>query len=313
MHFSLHEYTEYIFYFSTNSLRLFKAKATLVSNLLRLIALRRVVHSNLEEKGSNKIRTPIYTFVRKVFHCSASNLSRLKSHFKIIIILFCLQPHVNDASEQEKYMSYVFNMTENEAKYLLSSSTHRLIDIRCQGLASDQKVKELDHKDYENHKWIKRQQHDLNVLKSAYDMRFMQEERKYRKKIAELTLKTEEQIDEKDKEIQSLLEENTKAQAEKTKYKQWYNLTFRQIEKLEEKEHEIQKLKAELAKYKHRNNQQARDDSMTTPVKSSGGGHRTKAQEKKIHVESSRSSKPLAKSSAKTAVVQPNNHSVTED
>jgi len=224
-------------------------------------------------------------------------------------------PHVNDASEQEKYMSYVSNMTENEAKYLLSSSTHRLIDIRCQGLASDQKVKELDHKDYENHKWIKRQQHDLNVLKSAYDMRFMQEERKYRKKIAELTLKTEEQIDEKDKEIQRLLEQNTKSQADKTKYKHWYNLNFRKIEKMEEKDDEIQrildenkKLKADLAKYKH-----ARDDSMTTPVKSSGGGHRTKTQEKKIHVESSRSSKPLAKSSAKTAVVQPNNHSETED
>ena len=234
---------------------------------------------------------------------------------QIILILFCLQPHVNDASEQEKYMSYVSNMTENEAKYLLSSSTHRLIDIRCQGLASDQKVKELDHKDHENHKWIKRQQHDLNVLKSAYDMRFMQEERKYRKKIAELTLKTEEQIDEKDKEIQRLLEQNTKSQADKTKYKHWYNLNFRKIEKMEEKDDEIQrildenkKLKADLAKYKH-----ARDDSMTTPVKSSGGGHRTKTQEKKIHVESSRSSKPLAKSSAKTAVVHPNNHSQTED
>merc|ERR1712012_270748 len=109
-------------------------------------------------------------------------------------------------------------------------------DIRCQGLASDQKVKELDHKDYENHKWIKRQQHDLNVLKSAYDMRFMQEERKYRKKIADLTLKTEEQIDEKDKEIHSLLEENTKLQADKTKYKHWYNLNFRKIEKLDEKD-----------------------------------------------------------------------------
>ena len=48
MHFSWHEYTEYIFFFSTNSPRLFKAKATpVVSNLLCLITLRRAFQLEL--------------------------------------------------------------------------------------------------------------------------------------------------------------------------------------------------------------------------------------------------------------------------
>lgn len=265
MHFSWHEYTEYIFFFSTNSPRLFKAKATpVVSNLLCLITLRRVVQLELGRQKKAIRLEHLYVCTQRV----------TSAYFNLF-----LQPHVDDVSEQEKYMSYVSNMTEKEAKHLLLSCTHRLIDVRCQGLDNDRENKIFEENFYGLMKSLKRKDHQLKVLKSEYDVKFMKEERKCLKMIADATLRTESQLLEKDEEIQRILEENKQLQKDKQKYKYFYNL--------------------------HRTGQI--EDIMTTPVKSSGGnGHRT--QGKKITVEPSRSSKPSAKTSSKrTAVVYPNN------
>ena len=271
MHFSWHEYTEYIFFFSTNSPRLFKAKATpVVSNLLCLITLRRVVQLELGRQKKAIRLEHLYVCTQRV----------TSAYFNIF-----LQPHVDDVSEQEKYMSYVSNMTEKEAKHLLLSCTHRLIDVRCQGLDNDRKNKEMDENFYGLMKSLKRKDYQLKVLKSEYDVKFMKEERKCLKKIADVTLKTESQLLEKDEEIQRILEENKQLQKDKEKYKGFYNLYLQKRSK-----GQIEDIM-----------------TLTTPVKSSGGGgHRT--QEKKITVEASRSSKPSAKTSSKrTAVVYPNN------
>ena len=130
-------------------------------------------------------------------------------------------------SEQEKYMSYVSNMSEAEAKHLLVAGTHRLIDVRLQGKQSDKEILYLDNNLKHYDKELRIKKYENLMIKVEYDTKFREElkkeQGKYSRKITDLTLQHESQLERKDQENQFLLKENAMLKKKLYNYKVWYD------------------------------------------------------------------------------------------
>ena len=181
-------------------------------------------------------------------------------------------------SEQEKYMSYVSNMSEAEAKHLLVAGTHRLIDVRLQGKQSDKEILYLDNNLKHYDKELRIKKYENLMIKVEYDTKFREElkreQGKYSRKITDLTLQHESQLERKDQEMQHKDEEIARLNKKLYNYKVWYDNCVRH----HPQDHGIS----------------------STPSKTSASGRVRTPSDKKTD-------KRTNKSSKHTAVVFPNN------
>ena len=109
-------------------------------------------------------------------------------------------------------MSYLAQITGDEAKHLLSNLIHRIIDMRVEGQENDRMMREVDSENDLLRKTLRRQDHDRNVQKTAYDMKLRNEEKIMNKKIKST-------VKELDRTLEELREEKARAE----KYKKFYN------------------------------------------------------------------------------------------
>ena len=137
--------------------------------------------------------------------------SRLTNAMSLIRSISKLQPTVSNTGEQEKLMSYLAQLTGEEAKILLSHVIHRNIDMRFEGQENDRIMKEVDSNNDYMRKTLHRQNYEIKVMKNDYDMKLHKELKSMARKVKQTV-----------KEFERLETEKKEAEMKADKYKRFY-------------------------------------------------------------------------------------------
>ena len=108
-------------------------------------------------------------------------------------------------------MSYLAQMTGDEAKYLLSYQIHRNIDMRVEGKDNVRMMTDLDLDNDQLRKNLQKQFKARKVLENENDLKYREEERRMYKKLNAMT-----------KELDRTLAEKKELEARCDKYKRFY-------------------------------------------------------------------------------------------
>lgn len=145
-----------------------------------------------------------------MYACKVGKNMHYKSNGFSLIRYNIFQPTVSNSEEQEKLMSYLADLTGDEAKHLLSTVIHRNIDMRVEGLENDRQMREVDSNNDYLQKVFRRQTYKLRISENDYQLKLRREKTSYANKLYQYIKDNEKYNEKLQHELKEALEKGDK-------------------------------------------------------------------------------------------------------